>query len=102
MMGALYLDARSGLIGGCELFRGTLRRACFEPRLIFRKALLRDASGVLAFHTHPSGDPTPSAEDLLFTQRLAEIGRLMEINLVDHLILAGAQRWASMRQHGAW
>jgi DNA repair protein RadC len=71
-----------------------------EPRAILKQGLLRDAAGVVIFHTHPSGDPAPSAEDLAFTRRLSEAGEAVGIRLVDHLILGAGDRWVSLRQRG--
>jgi DNA repair protein RadC len=102
VMGAVFLDARHRLIGEREVFRGTLHRAAVEPREILKDCLLRGASGVALFHTHPSGDPTPSAEDLLFTRRMAEAAEVIGVELVDHLVLGGPGRWVSLRERGAW
>lgn len=102
VMGALFLDARHRLIGEREIFRGTLHRAAVEPREILKDCLLRGASGVALFHTHPSGDPTPSAEDFLFTRRMAEAAEVIGVELVDHLILGAPGRWVSLRERGAW
>ena len=102
VMGALYLDTRNRLLSERELFRGTLNRAAVEPRAILKHGLLRDAAGLVLFHTHPSGDPSPSAEDLAFTRRLAEAGGVVGIRLGDHLILGRGRRWVSLRQRGAW
>jgi DNA repair protein RadC len=102
VMGALFLDARHRLIGEREIFRGTLHRAAVEPREILKDCLLRGASGVALFHTHPSGDPTPSAEDLLFTRRMAEAAEVIGVELVDHLVLGAPGRWVSLRERGAW
>jgi DNA repair protein RadC len=102
VMGALYLDTRHRLIAESEIFRGTINRAAVEPRAILKEGLLRGATGFLLFHTHPSGDPSPSAEDVAFTRRLAEAGEIVGISLVDHLILGGASRWISLRERGAW
>lgn len=101
VMGALYLDARNRLIGEKELYRGTLSRAAVEPRAVLKEGLLRDAAGFVLFHTHPSGDPSPSAEDLGFTRRIGEAGELLGIRLVDHLILGLADRWTSLKQRCA-
>jgi DNA repair protein RadC len=100
VMGALYLDTRNRLVGERELFRGALNRAIAEPRRILREGLLAGAAGCIVFHTHPSGDPSPSAEDLAFTRRLAEAGEAVGIRLVDHLVLGGQGRWVSLRERG--
>lgn len=102
VMGALYLDTRHRLIGEKELFRGTLSRAAVEPREVLKEGLLRGASAVVLFHTHPSGDPSPSLEDLAFTRRMAEAGDAVGIRLIDHLILGGTGRWVSLKERGAW
>lgn len=102
VVGALYLDARNRLVAHQELYRGTISRAVVEPRAVLVEALLRAASGVVLFHTHPSGDPTPSAEDLLFTRRLAESGEVVGVALVDHLVVAHGGRWVSLKERGAW
>lgn len=102
LMGVLYLDVRHRLLGDTEIFRGTLQRAAVEPRQILAPALARGAGGVVVFHTHPSGDPTPSLEDLSFTRRLAEAGNAVGVSLVDHLIIGGTCRWVSLRQRGAF
>ncbi len=102
VMGALYLDTRNRLVAERELYRGTLNRAAVEPRQILKEGLLHGAAGCLLFHTHPSGDPSPSAEDLAFTRRMAEAGEVVGIRLVDHLILGGVGRWLSLRERGAW
>lgn len=101
VMGALFLDSRSRLMGEKELFRGTLDRAVAEPREILKEGLLRGAAGVIVFHTHPSGDPSPSPEDLIFTRRLRDAGELVGVRLLDHFILGSAGRWVSLKQRGA-
>src|SRR5690606_26312123 len=63
VLGALYLDTRHRLITERELYRGTLNRAAVEPRLLLKEGLLAGAAALIVFHNHPSGDPTPSAED---------------------------------------
>jgi DNA repair protein RadC len=101
-MGALFLDLRHGLLGEREIFRGTLHRAAVEPREILKQCLLRGAGGLVLFHTHPSGDPTPSAEDLLFTRRMADAAAVVGVELVDHLVLGSTARWVSLRERGGW
>lgn len=100
VMGALFLDVRHRLITDKEIYRGTLSRASVEPREILKEALLLGASAVVLFHTHPSGDPSPSLEDLAFTRRMAEAGELMGVRLVDHLVVGSTGRWVSLKERG--
>jgi DNA repair protein RadC len=102
VMGALFLDARRRLLGEREIYRGTLDRAVVEPREVLKECLLRGAAGVVLFHTHPSGDPSPSVEDLLFTQRMQQAGDVVGITLVDHLVLGRTGRFVSLLCKTAW
>jgi DNA repair protein RadC len=102
VMGALFVDIRNRLVGEREIYRGTLNRAAVEPREILKEGLLRGAAGVIAFHGHPTGDPTPSAEDILFTRRLAEAGEVVGVRLVDHLIVAPGGACVSLKDRGVW
>ncbi len=102
VMGALFLDVRNRLLGEQEIFRGTLARATAEPREVLKEALVRGAAGVILFHNHPSGDPTPSLEDIAFTRRMAEAGDAIGVKLIDHMILGATGRWVSLKERGAW
>lgn len=102
VMGALYLDTRHKMVGEREIFLGTISRASVEPREILKEALLQRAAGLVLFHTHPSGDPSPSLEDLSFTRRMADACEALGVRLVDHLIVGGAGRWVSLKERGAW
>ncbi|HKI85750.1 MAG TPA: DNA repair protein RadC [Thermoanaerobaculia bacterium] len=102
VMGALYLDSRHRLLEERELYRGTLNRAAVEPRGILKQALLVGAAAIVLFHTHPSGDPSPSAEDLAFTRRVSEAAEILGLRLIDHLILGIGDRWVSLAERGAW
>ena len=102
VMGALFLDARNRLLGEREMFRGTLSRISVEPREILRECLQRGAASIYLFHTHPSGDPSPSAEDLLFTRRMAEAAEIVGLRLIDHVVLGNRGRWVSLKEKSAW
>ncbi len=100
VLGCLFLDAKNCLLTDRELFRGTLSRISVEPRQILRAALWHGASSIILFHTHPSGDPTPSADDLAFTKRMASVSRVVGIRLADHLVVGGLGKWTSMVRRG--
>lgn len=84
----LYLDSKNNLIERKLLFMGTINRSIVHPREIFKEAYLSSASKIICMHNHPSGDLTPSMEDIRLTKSLIEIGKLQGIALVDHLIIA--------------
>jgi DNA repair protein RadC len=98
--GALYLNARNRLLrNDPEIYRGTLDRAVVEPREILRRALLVKAAGLILYHNHPSGDPTPSREDREFTRRLSTAAESIGIRLLDHLVV-GREGTVSFREAG--
>lgn len=83
---AIYLDTKSYLITYKLLFKGTINTSCVHPREIFKYALINSAYSIIVFHNHPSGDVSPSIQDKELTKSLFEIGSLMGIPVVDHLI----------------
>ena len=101
-MRVLYCDARNRLIAHQVAFVGTLNRCNVEPRPILQGALLCNAAGFVLTHNHPSFDPSPSAEDLAFTRRLAKASELVGVQLVDHIITGGEGEWISLRAKGGW
>ncbi|MDQ3281701.1 MAG: DNA repair protein RadC [Acidobacteriota bacterium] len=85
--GGIYLDARHRIISEREIFVGTLTSASVSPRDVFRFALNDHAAAVIVFHNHPSGDPSPSPQDLAFTAKLVSIGQPLGVEVLDHLIV---------------
>ena len=83
---ALYLNSKNELIERKLLFMGTLNKSIVHPREIFKEAYLLSASKIVCMHNHPSGDITPSKDDILLTNALKEIGVLQQIPVVDHII----------------
>ncbi len=102
VLGAIFLDTRNRAVGHQIAYIGTLTRAAAEPRGILTAALLANAAGILLFHNHPSGDPSPSAEDMAFTRRMAEAGEIVGVRVVDHIIVGEAPAFVSLRQRGAF
>jgi DNA repair protein RadC len=97
VFGFISLDSRHRLIRCNELTRGTRNQAPVDPAELFRIALLDDATGVLVFHNHPSGDLQPSRDDMGLTRRLVDGGRILGVPVHDHVIVAGG-RWLSLRR----
>lgn len=97
--GLVLVDARHQLIRVRILSIGSLDTVTAQPREVFRNALSAGAAGVIVFHNHPSGDPTPSPEDLVMTHRLVTAGKVLGIELLDHLIIGDA-RYFSMKEFG--
>ena len=102
VLGALFLDARRRLLGEREIYRGTLDRSLVEPREVLKECLLRGAAAVVLFHTHPSGDPSPSADDLAFTVRMQQAADVIGVTFVDHLVLGSTGRFVSLLGKTAW
>jgi len=97
--GVVLLDSKHRVLKTTVVASGTLNSTVVEPRDVFREAMLAAAAAVVVFHNHPSGDPTPSPDDVQLTRRLAEAGALVGIDLVDHLVLGDA-RYCSFKEMG--
>ena len=95
----LYLNTKNQVIHKQTVFIGSLNASIVHPREVFREALKRSAASVIALHNHPSGDPAPSREDIEVTKRLAECGKIIGIDLLDHLII-GENRFVSLKEKG--
>jgi len=95
--GLVLLDTKYRVLRTTVLAIGTLNTTVVQPRDVFREAALGSAAAVVAFHNHPSGDPSPSPDDVELTRRLAAAGTLMGIDLVDHIIL-GDVRYCSFKE----
>lgn len=85
--GMFSLNNKNKIVGAHLLFIGTLNSASTHPREVFKAAMLNNAASIIVFHNHPSGDPTPSGEDIAMTERLAEAGAIIGIRLLDHIII---------------
>src|SRR5579862_9529949 len=96
---SLLLDSKNRVMKILTVSIGILDSSLVHPREVFRDAILASSASIIVSHNHPSGDPTPSAEDKRVTERLAESGRLLGIDLLDHIII-GDNRWVSLKERG--
>jgi DNA repair protein RadC len=95
----LALDSQSQVLREVLITRGLLNSSLVHPREVFRAAIAEAAAGIIVVHNHPSGDPTPSAEDRAATKQLVAAGRLLDLPLYDHVIIAG-DRFVSLASAG--
>lgn len=93
----LTLDTKHQLISSTMLYRGSLNSAPARVAEVFREAVRQNAAAIAVAHNHPSGDPTPSADDIRFTEAIVEAGRLIEVDVLDHLVF-GHGRYVSLRE----
>ena len=96
----LCLTTKHSPIAYHELSRGTLDAALVHPREVFKVAFLANAACLILAHNHPSGDPTPSSEDLTLTKTLAEAGNLLGVKIIDHIIIGRDGGYHSFRERG--
>lgn len=96
---AVYLDNKKRIIDKKLLYIGSLNGSVAHPREIFKNAYLSSASSIICIHNHPSGDPNPSKEDIMFTKNLKEIGKFQNIPVVDHIII-GNNNYYSFFEEG--
>lgn len=97
--GIILLDAKHRVLRTTLLSVGTLDASIVHPREVFREAASGGAAAIVVFHNHPSGDPTPSGDDVALTRRLVIAGELMGIEVLDHVIVA-ENAFASMQERG--
>ena len=95
----IMLDTKNQVIGMNTMAIGVLSSCPIHPREVFKPAILANAAGIVLVHNHPSGDPSPSQDDLLLTIRLREAGEVLGIQVIDHVIL-GYANYASLKEEG--
>jgi DNA repair protein RadC len=95
----LYLNTKNQVLHKRTIFIGSLNASIVHPREIFKEAFRRSAASIICLHNHPSGDPAPSKEDIEVTKRLVECGKIIGIDLLDHLII-GEHKYVSLKEKG--
>ncbi|SFF52347.1 DNA replication and repair protein RadC [Halobacillus alkaliphilus] len=95
----LFLNTKNQVLHRQTIFIGSLNASIVHPREVFKEAVKRSAASIICAHNHPSGDPTPSQEDIQVTRRLQECGKMIGIELLDHLVI-GDQKFISLKEKG--
>jgi len=99
----LTLDSKNNLRSADIVTMGLIDASLVHPREVFRLAVIKNASGVVLMHNHPSGDPTPSADDIRITKQMVEAGRILDIKVLDHIIIGSGDndsKFISLREEG--
>jgi DNA repair protein RadC len=96
---AIFLNTKNMVIGRKTIFKGSLNASIVHPRELFREAVKLSAASIVVGHNHPSGDSSPSREDIEVTKRLVEAGKLVGIDVLDHIIV-GQGKFTSLKEKG--
>lgn len=96
---AILLNRKNHVIAAPTISIGTLSESLVHPRELFKEAVSYSASAIILVHNHPSGDPSPSSQDVLVTRRIAEAGNLLDIAVLDHVII-GNNTYISLKEQG--
>jgi DNA repair protein RadC len=95
----LLLDTRNHVLDIVEVYKGSVNSSQVRVGELFKVAVRRNASGIIVVHNHPSGDPTPSPDDVAVTRAIVQAGKLLDVNVLDHLVI-GQGRWVSLKERG--
>ena len=95
----ILLDTRNHMITTQTVYKGSLNTSIIRTAEVFREAIRRNAASIIVVHNHPSGDPTPSPEDVPVTRCIISSGKLLDIEVLDHLVI-GQQRFVSLKERG--
>jgi DNA repair protein RadC len=95
----MMLDTKNRVLGTPTVYVGSLNTSMIRVGELFREAIRCNSASVIVAHNHPSGDPTPSPEDVAVTRQIAEAGKLLDVDVLDHLII-GRQRFVSLKERG--
>lgn len=93
----ILLDTRNRVVEICEIYRGSLNSSMVRIGELFRDAVRRSAAAIIVVHNHPSGDPSPSADDVSVTRAIVEAGKIMDIEVLDHIII-GQGKFVSLKE----
>lgn len=96
----LLLNTRNQVVGVQEIYVGNVNTAVVREAEVLRPAVRDNAPSIILVHNHPSGDPTPSAEDVLITRNLVAAGKLLGIELLDHVVIGSGNRYVSLNEKG--
>ena len=95
----ILLDRRNRVIETVEIYKGSVNSSQVRVGEIFKEAIRKNASALIVIHNHPSGDPTPSPDDVAVTRAIVQAGKLMDVDVLDHMVI-GQGKWVSLKERG--
>ena len=95
----ILLDIRNRVLEVVDVYRGSVNSSQVRVGEVFRAAIRRNAPALIVVHNHPSGDPTPSPDDVAVTRAMVQAGKLLDVELLDHIVI-GQGRWVSLKERG--
>ena len=95
----ILLDRRNRLLETVEVYKGSVNSSQVRVGEVFKEAIRKNASALIVIHNHPSGDPTPSPDDVAVTRAIAQAGKMLDIDVLDHMVI-GQGRWVSLKEKG--
>ncbi|MFQ6014805.1 MAG: DNA repair protein RadC [Anaerolineae bacterium] len=95
----ILLDTKNRLLAAHTVYRGSLNTSLIRVGELFREAIKANCAAIIVVHNHPSGDPTPSPEDVKVTEQIVQAGKMLDIEVLDHLVI-GQQRYVSLKERG--
>jgi DNA repair protein RadC len=95
----ILLDRRNRVMETVEVYKGSVSSSQIRVGEVFKEAIRKNASALIVIHNHPSGDPTPSPDDVAVTRAIVQAGKLLDVEVLDHLVI-GQGRWVSLKERG--
>jgi DNA repair protein RadC len=95
----ILLDTRNRVLDIVEVYKGSVNSSQVHVGEVFKAAIRRSASALIVVHNHPSGDPTPSPDDVAVTRAIVQAGKLLDVDVLDHMVI-GQGRWVSLKERG--
>ena len=96
----LLLNTKNHVLGVHEVYKGSLNSSLIRVGELFKEAIRQNCAALVLVHNHPSGDPSPSRDDLQVTRQAVQAGKLLDVEVLDHLVIGRGDRWLSMKERG--
>jgi DNA repair protein RadC len=96
----ILLNTKNSVLGITTVYQGSVHTTVVRVSELFREAVRHNCTAIIVAHNHPSGDPTPSPEDIAVTREIVQAGKLLDIDTLDNLVIGDANRWVSLKERG--